>query len=285
MLDWIRENVPVAQVTASVVLIIAVVALRLFLVSRLRRGEDIAQDLRRRSIVQVRNASFVVLLLGLFIIWASQIQVLAISVIAIAAAIVIATKELIMCITGTLVKVTSRSFTIGDRIEVNNMRGDVIDQTLLSTTILEVGPGQLTHQHTGRAVILPNSVFLTAAVINETYTDEYVLHVFSVPVKTTGDWKTARRLLLEASNRECAPFLKDARAHMEQLGKEQGLYTPSVEPRVTIQFSEPERVNLIIRIPVPARRKGRIEQAILSSFAEQMPTADATNATKEAKAE
>ena len=273
-MDWILENVPLGQVVASVALIVVVVTMRVMLVRRLRRGdvEMGLHDLRRRSIVQVRNVTFVVGLFGLLVIWASQLQVVALSVVAIAAAIVLATKELIMCLTGTLVKVTGSAFTVGDRIEVHEMRGDVIDQTLLTTTILEIGPGQMTHQHTGRAVVLPNSLFLTEPVINETHTDEYVLHVFMVPVKTTTDWKAAQRALLEAANVECGPYLGEARLHMDKLGKEQGIYTPSVEPRVTIQFSEPERVDIYVRIPVPARKKGRIEQAILVRFASGLPS-------------
>ena len=271
MLEWIRENVPVGQVVASAALVVVIILIRIIITHRLRKAEGIAQELKRRAMVQVRNASLLIILLGLLIIWASQIQVVAISVVAIAAAVVIATKELIMCPTRTLVRLTGQACTSGVRIEVNNIRGDVIGQTLLTTTILEVGPGQWTHQHTGRAVVLPNSVFLSAPVINETQTDEFVLHVFIVPVKTVENWQAARDLLLKAAQNKCEPFLDEARAHMEELGREQGLYTPSVEPRVTIQFADPERVNLVVRIPVPARKKGRIEQAILSWYVEHLP--------------
>jgi len=45
---------------------------------------------------------------------------------------------------------------------------------LQSTTILEIDPG---HQPTGRTVVLPNSVFLSAKVFNETLHDDLVVHV------------------------------------------------------------------------------------------------------------
>mgnify|MGYP001215256827 CR=1 FL=1 len=63
--------------------------------------------------------------------------------VAIAVALVIATKELILCVSGALIKGGARSFNIGDRIQVKEFRGDVIDQNLLTTTILEVGPGKV----------------------------------------------------------------------------------------------------------------------------------------------
>ena len=43
-------------------------------------------------------------------------------------------------------RATSRSFKLGDRIEIGDYRGDVIDYNLFTTTILETGPGKLTLQ-------------------------------------------------------------------------------------------------------------------------------------------
>lgn len=257
---------PLGQIAATVVVVGLLVLIRYLVLRGIRRAEAIAPELRRRWMVTTRNVALLVLVLSLFVIWASELRVLAVSIVAIVAAIVIATKELIMCVSGTVLKTSGRSFSIGDRIEIQHLRGDVIDQTLLTTTILEIGPGDKTHQHTGRAITLPNSLFLTNPVTNESFTDEYVLHVFVVPMKAGDDWETAQDLLLDCATSVCQPFLTEARMHMERLAKDQGLYTPSVDPRVTIQLPEPDKVLLVVRIPVPARRKGRVEQEILRRY-------------------
>ena len=44
------------------------------------------------------------------------------------------------------------------------------------------------------------------------------------------------------------------------------LEAPSPETRVTIQLSEPERVHVVLRFPVPDRGRSGIEQAILHRF-------------------
>lgn len=270
MLEWIRENVPMAHLVGTVAFVAVVVLLR-WTVTRRIRSSEIPPEIKRRSIVQTRNASVLVILFGGIVIWASQLHTVAISALAIAAAIVIATKELIMCLTGTIVRLSGRSFEVGDRIEVGTYRGDVIDQTLLTTTLMEVGPGNLTHQHTGRALVLPNSLFLTTTVANETFTDAYVLHLFVVPMKITDDWQKAREVLLEAARRASQPYLDDAKAHIESRTKPQGLDTPSLNPRITLRFPDPERVDLMVRIPAPSPRRGRVEQEILNAFALQRP--------------
>src|SRR5690606_21856396 len=119
------------------------------------------------------------------------------SVVALAVALVVATKELILCITGSILKTGAQSFKIGDRIQIKDFRGDVIDQNLFATTIMEIGPGKLTHQRTGRVTVLPNSLFVSEPVINESYTHDYVLHVFTVPFKRQDDWQSAQKSLLE----------------------------------------------------------------------------------------
>ena len=78
------------------------------------------------------------MLFGLILVWATELQALAISIVAALAAIVLAAKELILCVTGSLFKTTAKAFAVGDRIEVGNFRGTVIDQTLRSTTLAQV---------------------------------------------------------------------------------------------------------------------------------------------------
>jgi small-conductance mechanosensitive channel len=181
-------------------------------------------------------------------------------VLALAVALVIATKELIQCVLGTVFRASTRMFSLGDRVEVGEIRGDVIDHGILGTTILEVGPD---HQRTGRALTLPNNMFLTTPVINETHTQSFVLHLMTIPLREGNDWKRAEEIVLRTANDVCGAYLSSARDNMEQLARRHGLVPRSAEPQVMVQLAEPERVNLLLRIPIPVRDKGRVEQAFL----------------------
>lgn len=243
----------------------------------LRRVQTFSEgntDHKRKLIVKVKNWAIVFIIVSVVVIWGEQLRAFAISILAIAAAIVLATKELFMCLSGSLIRGSSHSFSIGDRIEVLGIRGDVIDYGLFTTTILEIGPGQATHQYTGRKIVIPNGVFLSSPVINETFTDEYVLHVFSIPLSDRIDWRKVEEHILLIANEECSYYIEKARHHMAKVSKKEGLEPPSVEPRVVVQITEPGRIELLVRIPVPARRKGRIEQAILRKLMESIKIFD-----------
>ncbi len=244
-------------------LILIVIVLRALIARYIRRNVS-ATELRRRWLAQTRNGLLLLLLLGILFIWGEQLRSLALSIVAIAVAFVVATKELILCVTGSILKTGAGSFNIGDRIQVKDFRGDVIDQNLLATTILEVGPGKITHQRTGRMTVIPNALFVSEPVINESYTHDYILHVFTIPFKREDNWRGAQEAFLESAKRHCQPYLEDVRKHMKRISDERGLDVPTVEPRVTIQVPAAGEIHLIIRIPVKSSQRSFIEQTILS---------------------
>lgn len=249
---------------------------RQFVVVTLRKRGLKPADLRKLMSTS-RDLVLVILIIGTATVWIDELKTFALSLVAVAAAIVIATKELIMGAAGTFLRTSSRSFEIGDRIEVTGVRGDVVDTNLFTTTILEIGPGHIGHQQTGRAVTIPNAVFLMQPVVNETFSDAFVLHTFEVPVARDDRWQEAENNLLLACTEAQAAYAADARTYFERRQVERGIESPSLDPKVLVRVDDPLQLTLIARLPVPARRKGRIEQTIVHRFLEwSAPTASAS---------
>lgn len=255
----------VRNLIATGVLVVAALLLRWVAVRYVRRQDWASPTIGRRWIVQIRNGVFILVAIGLVFIWAEELRAAAISLVALGAAFVLATKELIMCVSGALVRASSRSFTVGDRIEIGSLRGDVIDHTLLATTLLEVGPG---HARTGRTVAVPNSSFLSSAVLNETSGHEYVLHNFTVTVPRQ-DWAGAENALLESARAHTEDYLEEARRSMQERAEEHSLDLPAVDPLVVVGDARPSEVTLTVRFPTPVRAKGRLEQRILREWLEK----------------
>ena len=49
------------------------------------------------------------------------------------------------------------------------------------------------------------------------------------------------------------------------------LEEPSIDPRIQVQIVEPDRYLLALRLPVPVRRRGRIEQEVIRRYLELLP--------------
>jgi small-conductance mechanosensitive channel len=275
----LQNGTTASKIIASVLVIPIALLVRWIMIRALANVEIRSPELRLRWMVQIRNIIFVVVLLCLMIIWASEVRTMAISLVAFIVAIVLATKELILCVTGSFLKISTRAFAIGDRIEINGLRGDVIDQTLLGTQIMEVGPGHGLHQYTGRTITIPNSQFLTQSITNHNITRDYAIVAFTVPVKIEQDYQQAEQWLLQAANEVCGPYLDDARKHWAR-EQENLIDLPQVDPRVSLHMASPDQVDLIVRMPVPTHQRGGNSQQVLRKYlqlrqeaAENSPTA------------
>jgi len=267
--DWLDWQSPTfTNAVISAVVIVLTLILRAIALRWVRRSEIKSPELRRRWILQIRNGCTGLAIVVLFIIWSAQLQSVLLSVTAIFLGLVVATKEVLLCLMGSVAKTGGEAFTVGDRIHMPffELRGDVIDQTLLTTRVLEVGPGASLHQNTGRVVTLPNSAFLTYPVFNETLTHPWVLQVFTVPLKRTDDWQAAERTMLEAAREICAPYLEQARQSVARQSKKLTMNLPPVDPVVSIDLPDPDRVNLVVRVPLHAEHRGRDEQRIIRRF-------------------
>jgi small-conductance mechanosensitive channel len=287
LLETLRDHEAARDGLASLVLILVALVVRSAALRALSRSA-LDTEVQLRGRVQIRNATLAVIVLGVIVIWAEELRAVAISIAAVGAALVIATKELIMCVIGSTMRVSGRSFQAGDRIEVAGIRGDVLDIGPLTTTVLEVGPGQSIHQRSGRRITLPNSMFLTHTITNETMTSAFVLHVLRVPLAADSDWRAAEQRLATIAQAYCADYVDDARqalADVSSAGLQAQLL--STEPVVYLELPEPGRVELLLRFPAPARRRGRIAQQILRDFLDgaAVPApAPATEASDDASA-
>lgn len=259
-----------SQALASALLIIVLWILRRMMLKIIERSQMRSIDFRRRAVLHVRSASYALLIVGLSVVWASQLRELAISIVAITLAIVIATKELILCLAGNFYRASSNAFSLGDRIEVDGVRGVVIDLNLMGTTIFEVGPSRHSQQYTGRAIVIPNSKFLNCLLINESYSDLYHIHSIVVPMNNNNEWETAERYLLQAARELVGCYVKEAEEYFSRKARKEGLNMPAVEPRVIVTLPSPERIDLIVRVAVPPGEKGAVEQQILHGYLQLM---------------
>lgn len=267
---WFLETFLTKNLIATLVLAFILLTVRYFVARYIRKANrNWTSQQRLRWIGFTRSTVFVVLVLAVIYIWGETIQGFAVSVFAIAFALVFSVKELLMCLHGSLIRIRGHLFEIGDRIQVKNIRGDVIDTTLLSSTIMEVGKGAANHQYTGKRITFPNSMLLNEQVINESFLENYYMNNITIPLRRDEDWKRAKQTLQQIALDECAPYIEQARRRMQYIERSKSIELPSVEPRVTITVPDHKCFHLHLRIPSPVHLKGRLEQVVITRFLEQ----------------
>jgi small-conductance mechanosensitive channel len=246
-----------------------VLGLRAVALRKLSGRGQFAKKERRRWAVTIRNIALFIFGVGILYIWFEQLRMITTTVMVVAVAIVLATKEYFLNLTGYLFRSSTNFFKIGDRITIGELHGDVIDQSLMGVTIMEISAN---HLYTGQAIFIPNIKFMKQHVKNESYTKDYVYHFITVPVKNDSNVEKSRIALLTAGQTVCASYIEEARMHMKKFEDKHNLDTPPVEPRIYIKLPKPDQVDLVLRVPIPAKRRGRLNQEIMQEYLSLMET-------------
>jgi len=260
LIEFLQDRALLRDAIATLILFAMVLGLRYIAIRFVRQRLPSSDKLQLRWASQIRGFSYAILAFGLFIIWAAELQTLAVSFAVLAMAIVWATRETFACIQGAAYRMSSNAFQVGDRINIAGIRGDVIDPGILGTLVFEVGQG---HQRTGRMISIPNSLFMTEPVLNESLGGEYMLHLMTIPVDRNADLAAIEHKALAAAQEACADFLDDVRRPIASRYRRHGLTPPIVDPRVTYQVVDKNTVNILLRIPTPIRLERQVEQRVL----------------------
>ncbi|MBD65357.1 MAG: hypothetical protein CME62_09125 [Halobacteriovoraceae bacterium] len=238
---------------------------------------QLKNDQKRRAFSNLRAIFFLFMLSTFLYLWAHELQQFILSIAAILAALAIAFKEFFLCLAGYFYRTFSHPFSVGDRIQVTDFRGDVVNVGLLTTQLLEVGPNNYTHQYTGRMLAIPNSLFISHPILNETdnvHDDDkdYALHVFKVPIKNNKNWTKHYKQILDCANTICKEHIEPAQKYFHRLARKRHVDSPDIEPRINVRVSNSEQLELIVRVTVPVALKGRVEQKILKDYLNKIHT-------------
>ena len=218
------------KVIATFLLIAFGMALSHLWARYLARGE-ISAEKRRIHLVWARNVIWFLVLFIIISVWASTIAGFALSLAAMAGAVLIVSKELLMCVLGYLYITFVRPFKVGDLVEINQLSGRVIDIDIFATTLAELGYGG---QQTGKVAEFPNGLLLTTPLKNTSLTGEYVLHLFRMPIpqEATDDLDKVEAAALAAADQATQAWQADARAHFRRISVESFIAFPSGRNKV-----------------------------------------------------
>jgi small-conductance mechanosensitive channel len=254
------DGLPWPDLWASLLLVLVLWICRKIVIGLVRIRTDLPPYVLRRWVVSSRNVVLFLILIGLVLIWAPQLRTFALSIAAVAVAIVVATKELILCVSGALVRASTRAFTVGDWIEVAGLRGEVVDHTLLATTLQEFQPNSF--HYTGRTAIIPNSLFVTTPLRNLTVVRDYTFHTFALtfePDLALDGLETDVARIVES---HYGPHRDEAARANARIERRSGVDILDPETRVRPSTSDIGKYRITITLFCPTRLAEPLEDAI-----------------------
>jgi small-conductance mechanosensitive channel len=194
-----------------------------------------------RQAIQVFSAVFLVV--GLVSIWFDDPTRLATALGLITAGLAFALQRVVTAVAGYFVILRGNTFSVGDRIVMGGVRGDVIALTFTQTTIMEMGQPPAVQQadpamwvrarqYTGRVVTVTNAKIFDEPIYNYSRDFPFLWEEIALPISYNSDRNRAEQILLEVARRHSLQAKDLGQEALAEMGRRYFMEKVSTEPRV-----------------------------------------------------
>jgi len=234
--EWTRKLLEIKPDTSSRLLvslgvILGVFLLRWVLLSLIyRQREDVKIRYRWKKTTQYIAASVTIVLVGR--IWFEGVQSLATYLGLLSAGLAIALKELVANLVGWAFILWRRPFEVGDRIQIGDSAGDVIDLRIFQFTVLEIGNWVNADQSTGRIIHINNGRIFTDNLANYSKGFQYIWNEVPILVTFESDWRKAKSLLMTIADRHGQHLSQAAEEKLRMAARKFMIFYSKLTPTV-----------------------------------------------------
>ena len=207
----------------------------------------------------------IIVIASLFIVWFTETTQLIIAYGILSAGIAIALQDLLKSVAGGFIIFVSRPFRAGDRIQVQDTIGDVLDIRNFSTTIMEIGEWVDGDQYTGRIIQLPNSFILSQTVKNYTKDFSFIWDEVEIMLVDRSDWKKAEGIAIKIANEIVHDFEMNAKTELVHMGEKYFITQYDVETRLYMKIIG-NGLNMRLRYVVDARQRRTTKKLLVQKL-------------------
>jgi len=236
-----------------------------------KRTEVVQQRYRWQKLTTYITVTIGILLVGR--IWFAGIQSLATFLGLVTAGLAIALQDIVKSFAGWGFILWRRPFSLGDRIQIGQHAGDVIDIRIFKFTMMEIGNWVAADQSTGRLIHLPNSLVLTDVIANFGQGFQFIWNEVPVLITFESNWEKTKDILQKIATRHAAHLTDAAEKRLKEASKRFMIFYTSLTPIVYTSVQE-SGVLLTIRFLIEPRRRRSSEQAIWEDILREFAKSD-----------
>ncbi|MDP8213675.1 MAG: mechanosensitive ion channel [Candidatus Euphemobacter frigidus] len=186
------------------------------------------------------------------------------------AGLAIAMKDPLMNLAGWAFIIWRAPFNVGDRVQIGEQEGDVVDLRIFEFTLAEINNWAGGDMTTGRVIYVPNGVVFTKSIANYSKGGfPYIWNEISVLITFESNWKQAKKLLEEIAARHGKLLIESAEKEERTAAQKLFIHSSDLTPKVYIKVEDSGVLLTLRYLCEPARRRDSEEAVwsdILSAF-------------------
>lgn len=262
---WLEKNTGISSEVQENILISLIIIFSVWLLNSLFRKivHNRIKDVKERYYWR-NGVSYILVTLGvlaLLLVWVEAYGSLGTFLGLLSAGLAIALKDPIANFFAWIFLIIRRPFQVGDRIQIGEFAGDVIDVRIFQFTINEIGNWVDADQSTGRIIHIPNAKVFTTPQANYSKGFSHIWNEIPVLVTFESDWKKAKEVLKQIAEKHAAHLSKGAQKQLLQASRKFMIYYSKLTPIVYTSVKE-SGVNLTIRYLCLPQKRRSSQQAI-----------------------
>lgn len=229
------------------------------------RVKDIkARHVVRKNIIYITTMTVI---LVVFFIWIQNLGSITIFLGVASAGLALALQEVIMSIAGWMLILVRRPFEVGDRIEINGVKGDVIDIRLFQTSLLEIGNWVDADQSTGRIVNFPNSFVFKSENYNYSRGFEFIWNEIPILVTFESDWKRGQEIMIAHARKYAEGLEENVRRKIDVMRDRYMIYYGKLTPIIYVNIKD-SGVELTLRYLTEAKKRRHTQDQLCREILE-----------------
>ena len=189
-----------------------------------------------------------------------------------AAGFAISLRDPLVNLVGWMLIIWRRPFAVGDRIQIGNHSGDVMDLTISRFTLAEIGNWVHADQITGRIVHIPTGkVFTEPLAIYSRGMHDFIWNEVAILVTFESNWKRAKDILSVIAVNHAGHLAAPAQSKLKEYARDFLVVPVDLTPRV---FTTVEASGVLLTVRHVCRSRHRRESTqviwedVLDRFAE-----------------
>jgi small-conductance mechanosensitive channel len=232
----LSDSTVIKLIEVTISIIVVTLIFRVLIQTLPRQVQD--SDLRYRIRKVITFVGYAIMALLIILIFSDSLGKLTVIFGVIGAGVAFALQEVIASLAGWIAISFGQFYKPGDRVLMGGIMGDVIDISILRTTLMECGEWVKADLYNGRIVRIANSFVFKEPVFNYSADFPFVWDEITVPIKYGSDRQLTREILQKVANEIVGEYMPQAKEQWQTMVHKYLIEDARIEPSITLAAND-----------------------------------------------
>ena len=235
--EWVSAN-PLAMSVIKFVIVLLVVLFAIQLIRRYLKKKIANTVIRYKAQKGIEILGYTLLVILAIIYFSGSIKDFTIIIGLFTAGMAFTLQELILSIAGSIYIFLVKVYQPGDRIEINGIKGDVIDVDSIYTTMMEIGEWVSSDNYTGRIVKLSNAFVFKGPIYNYSQDFPFIWDEFNLPIRYGSDIDLAKSIIIKIASETLSEYTANSKHDWEKVVNKYYIEDAEIDPTLAISLTD-----------------------------------------------